>query len=137
AVRRRRAEVEVDRRLLYVQPDPEAPARERGQEPAPGWIRTFWGGISAIPSHEPIFDQLLRIMERNGRVAAVREIIESNFGWVRGRVEEPLHGGSLADALGDADDALLLDLRDAATTAANADVGHGYATYVRLKIRAV
>ena len=137
AIRGRRADVEVERRLLYVQPDPRAPERRRGQEPAPGWIRTFWGGTSAIPSHEPIFDQLLRIMERNERVAAIREIIESNFEWVRGRVEEPLAGGSLLAALPEADDALLLDLRNAATTAANAGLGHGYATYVRLKIRAV
>jgi patatin-related protein len=137
AMRSRRAEVEVERRLLYVQPDPRAPARHRGQEPAPGWIRSFWGGIAAIPSHEPIFDQLLRVLERNERVAAIREIIESSFEWVRGRVEEPLGDRSLADVLPDADDAFLLDLRNAATTAANADVGHGYATYVRLKIRAV
>ena len=137
AMRRRRAEVEVERRLLYVQPDPRAPARHRGQEPAPGWIRGFWGGISAIPSHQPIFDQLLRILEQNERVAAIRQIIESNFEWVRARVEEPLHGQSLDAVLEDADDALLLELRNAATTAANADVGHGYATYIRLKIRAV
>ena len=137
AIRGRRAEVEVDRRLLYLQPDPRAPERRRGQEPAPGWIPTFWGGISAIPAHEPIFDDLLGVMERNERVGAIREIIESNFEWVRDKVEQPLHGGSLDDALPQVDDALLLALRDAATTAANADVGHGYATYVRLKIRAV
>jgi patatin-related protein len=137
AIRRRRADGEVERRLLYVQPDPSAPTPLQGQQKAPGWIRTFWGGLSAIPSHEPIFEQLLRIMERNERVAAIREIIESNFAWVRGRVEEPLHGRSLVDALPGADDALLLELRNAATAAANADLGHGYATYVRLKIRAV
>jgi patatin-related protein len=136
-MRRRRAEVEVERRLLYVQPDPRAPARHRGQEPAPGWIRSFWGGIAAIPSHEPIFDQLLRVMERNERVTAIREIIESSFEWVRGRVEEPLGGRSLVDVLPDADDARLLELRNAATTAANAGAGRGYSTYVRLKIRAV
>ena len=137
AMRRRRAEVEVERRLLYVQPDPRAPAAHRGQEPAPGWIRSFWGGIAAIPSHEPIFDQLLRVMEQNERVVAIREIIESSFEWVRGRVEEPLGGRSLVDVLPGADDALLLDLRKAATTAANAGAGRGYSTYVRLKIRAV
>src|SRR5207253_1693692 len=69
AIKRRPAAVEVDRRLLYVQPDPRPPADSpRGR--VPGWLATLWGGISSIPANQPILDQLLDLMTFNERVRA-------------------------------------------------------------------
>jgi patatin-related protein len=137
AIRARRADVEVDRRLVYVQPDPKAPKDEAKQEPEPGWVATLWGGFAAIPAREPILDDLLEVLKRNERVQTIREIIESSFGDVRKRLERPQDVGDLEALVQHADAARLVEVRGAATEAANADVGHGYGTYVRMKIRSV
>jgi len=137
AIRARHADVEVDRRLLYVQPDPRALERHRGQEPAPGWVPNFWGGFAAIPRREPIVDDLRDVMRLNERVSTIRDIIEVSFGDVRSRIEALPDLTNLDAVLPGADDAKLLAIRAAATAAANEDIGDGYATYVRMKIRSV
>jgi patatin-related protein len=137
-IRARRADVEVDRRLLYVQPDPRSPKDEPGQKDPPGWVPTVWGGMASIPSREPILDDLLQVMRLNERVDTIRQIIESSFGDVRERIEALLPKRSSLEALLTKEDtARLLAVRAKATEQANVDVGHGYATYVRMKIRSV
>jgi patatin-related protein len=134
AMRRRSASGQVERRLLYVQPDPRGKAVKKG---APGWVATALGGFATIPSQQPILDQLLDVLELNERVATIRQIIESSFGRIQGKVEK-LPGSQRLDALLDAADAAALQaVRDAATAEANREIGPGYTTYVRTKIRAV
>jgi patatin-related protein len=137
AIRTRRASGEVERRLLYVQPDPRRPTADRGKEPEPGWIASFARGAAAIPQKEPILDDLLNVMQLNERVRTIREIIESSFDDVQRRLEKLLGSQPLEHFLASADDAALQALRDEATDKANAEVGHGYTTYVRTKIRSV
>jgi patatin-related protein len=134
AVRRRSASGEVERRLLYVQPDPRGKAVKEG---APSWPATALGGFATIPAQQPILDQLLDVAKLNDRVTTIRQIIESSFGHVRAKVEK-LPGSEKLDALLDTADAKALQaVRDAATDEANREIGPGYTTYVRTKIRAV
>jgi patatin-related protein len=147
AIRRRPAAVEVDRRLLYVEPDPRPPAGPEGR--TPGWPATVAAGMSAIPAKEPILDQLLALMTFNERVRTIRDIIEISFDTVRTRVSE-LAASLTADgraASDKVDIAALLDqpsdrleaVRRGITDAAhaNANATDGYPTYARIKIESV
>ena len=77
-IRKRPAEAEVDRRLLYIEPDPHgATAREGGSSP-----NTFHGALGAlttIPRSEPILDDLLVVEAHNQLVRRIRDVIETNF----------------------------------------------------------
>lgn len=137
AIHRRSASGQVERRLLYVQPDPRGKMAKKRRKGGPAWPATALGGFATIPSQEPILDQLLDVMELNERVATIRQIIESSFGKVQSTLAGLAAPRSLARVVDVADPAAFQALRDAATEAANQGIGPGYTTYVRTKIRAV
>jgi patatin-related protein len=113
AIRRRPATSEVDRRLLFIEPDPTSqpaapapPPRSRSRflarfrhqgandaaslphgPPPPSWVATLWGALSTIPGREPIIDDLLDLAQRNETVARIRDIIETSFDEIAHRVK--------------------------------------------------
>ncbi len=74
AIAEKPAEVEVDRRLIYLEPDPtyKPPAADA---PEPSLIKTAWGGLSPIASYEPILDDILAVDRHNSCVRRVNEIV--------------------------------------------------------------
>ena len=112
AIRRRPAALQVDRRLIFIEPDPTSqpatpapPRRPRRRflarfwpkgasdtastpngPPPPSWVATLWGALSTIPGREPIIDDLLDLAQRNETVARIRDIIETSFDEVAERV---------------------------------------------------
>lgn len=81
---------EVDRRLIYLQPDPAtAPTSPSADEIK--YLKTIWGALSAIARTEPIGDDFANIEEFNTRVRLAGGIID--------RVRD-LHGEQLADLPG-------------------------------------
>jgi patatin-related protein len=138
AIRRRAASVQVDRRLLYIEPDPVAdgPAPARSAEEAPGWVKTILASLSSVPAGQPILDELNDLAERNRVVRRIRDVIETNFAPVKTEVEAiaARHGLSLA-TLSAATPASTLDaLRVDISVAASRQAGFGYASYVRLRV---
>src|ERR671936_149569 len=89
AIRQKHAEVEVDRKLLYLEPDPGGPA-----PPAPGkapeTIAAVLGAVSGIPRREPILDDLLEVTRLNERVQRIRDIVEVSFDRVALKIDETL-----------------------------------------------
>jgi patatin-related protein len=103
--------VQVDRRLLFIEPDPISqmaqpapPPRRRfwvrcwhkgasaaagapNGPPPPSWVATIWGALSAIPGRQPIVDNLVDLAQRNETVARIRDIIETSFDEVAERVK--------------------------------------------------
>jgi patatin-related protein len=88
-ISRRRADLPVDRRLFYVEPDPglQPLVREPGAAGAPleppAWtppverpdpLETVRAALLGLPRSEPIRDDLLALIERNREIARVREI---------------------------------------------------------------
>jgi patatin-related protein len=80
------AETEVDRRLLYIEPDPYAPAPAAEGTPAeaeipavPGMIQTVWRGLSTIPRNEPILSDLLRIRGHNQSIDEMEGIVDAAY----------------------------------------------------------
>ncbi len=51
---------EVDRRIIYIDPDPEGGDLERAGAP-PGFLQTIRGALSDIPRNEPVRDELAEI----------------------------------------------------------------------------
>jgi hypothetical protein len=89
--------VEVDRRLLYLEPNPTDPQRDAKQR-APNPIFTVLSSASGIPRNEPILDEMLAIGAHNERVRQLRDIIETNWDAVSACVENALEGANLANA---------------------------------------
>ncbi|MFC7334797.1 patatin-like protein [Rhodocista pekingensis] len=120
---------EVDRRIVYVDPNP-APPGDNGRRGPPGFFRTLKGALSDIPRNEPVRDELAAIAERNARVARLRGVLEGARPRVEALVARVL-GGTPPEA---PTYAQMRAWRDAAGSLAAADAGFAYEAYLRLKI---
>src|SRR5262249_50088425 len=76
AIRGRPAYREVDRRVVYVDPNPTA-ADATPRHGMPGFFATLRGSLSQIPLSEPVTDELGYIAQLNERARRLRGIIES------------------------------------------------------------
>jgi patatin-related protein len=135
AIGERRADSEVARRLLYLEPDPGEVARERPR-PDPTTLAAALGALSGIPRHEPILDDLLDVVAHNERVQRIRDIIETSFDDVA-RLVRDVVGHDLTQLPPSADDALWKQWNVAVNERARQDAGFGFATYIRLKLSGV
>jgi patatin-related protein len=123
AVAGKPAATQVDRRLLFIEPDPASP----GPGPdgsTPGFRGTIWAGLSKLPRRQPIGDALDELMAYNTRVRRVKQMI--------GAVED--------EVLATVAPLLPLDYA-AANQAANAGAirasTFGFQAYLRLKLLSV
>src|SRR5262245_39526469 len=134
ALTKRRADVEVDRRLLYLEPDPgERVLAENGKpKPAPGTLPAIMGAVTGLPRHEPILDDLLAVRVHNNRVERIREVIETSFEGVATFVEDVV--GPAEEIPEDAESAKLVEWSTKINERTIEEAGLAYATYLRLKI---
>jgi patatin-related protein len=135
AIRAKPADVEVDRRLLYLEPDPGSPGRPP-ERPEPSPFSTVFGAVSGIPRKEPLLEDLLVVATFNERVARVRDIIEVSFEKIAERVPTVI-GQRLEELPDDPGAELLGEWSRKVHEAAAQDAGFGYATYIRLNIASV
>jgi patatin-related protein len=134
AIRERPADVQVDRRLLYLEPDPGvglSPTRR----PAPNMVAAALGGLTGLPRSEPILDDLVEVGALNERVRRIQDIIETSWDAIDARVREI--AGPLDAVPKDPNDPKLAEIRKKTTEEAQRNAGFSYATYVRLKISGV
>ncbi len=132
---RRSADVEVERRLLYLEPDPgevSVPVPDAPARAAPGTIEAAIGAASGVPRREPILDDLLDVEAHNERVGLIRDVIETNFDLVASILEETL--GPLNQLLSHPDLETLAAWNTAAHAKAVEQAGPAYSSYLRLKI---
>lgn len=136
AIGQRRAWTEVDRRLLFVEPDPNDGAGIAYGE-APTWHGTILGGYAGIPRKEPLIDDFLWLAERNRAVARVRDVIETSFPDVSAEVGELVNGalGPLPEEAPTGDE--LARWRQQVERRAAQNGGFAYTSYLRLRIRDV
>jgi patatin-related protein len=123
AVAGKPAATQVDRRLLFIEPDPARP----GSPPdgaTPGFAATIWAGLSKLPRRQPIGDALDELTAYNQRVRRVKQMI--------GAVED--------DVLITVVPLLRLDYAAANKAANSGAIGaspYGFQAYLRLKLLAV
>ena len=125
---------EVDRRVVFVEPDPEETATApRRPGAVPGFFRTLLAALAHIPRQEPVRDELAEIAEANRRLRRLKDVVET----VRPEVAR-LVEGLIADIPRGGFDAGRLDaLRDAANSLAVREAGFTYRGYLGLKLGGV
>ena len=131
AIRQRPADVEVDRRLLYLEPDPGDDLRPT-HHGAPSTLTAAIGGLTGLPRSEPILDDLVEVGALNERVRRITDIIDTGWPTVEARVREI--AGPLPEIPEDPDSPELAQIRARLDEEARRRAGFSYATYVRLKI---
>ena len=128
--------MEVDRRLLYLEPDPGDAMRRGRAEPKPGTLAAAIGGLTGLPRAEPILDDLVEVGALNERVRRIADIVETSWDTVEERVREII--GPLPESIPeDPASPELADIRKRLDEEARTSAGFSYATYVRLKISGV
>ncbi len=133
-IHRRPADSEVDRRLLYIEPDPGGLAQAQGGED-PETLPAAIGALTTIPRSEPILDDLLEVAAHNERVAQIRDVIETNFAPVAQLVEDQVSLATIVDQ--PPTQWPWDDWNQAINAVSAANAGLGYATYMRLKLSKV
>lgn len=132
AIRGRPAYRQVDRRLVYIDPDPVSNARTPNGR-MPGFLGTLKGALSDIPRNEPISDELESVNGFNEHSRRLRSIIDSARPQIARLVTE-LAETPPEDALSAAQ---IHAWREAVSARAAKDAGYAYEGYVRLKLDAV
>lgn len=132
AIKDRRARTEVDRYLVYLEPDPHPlePRTEAPKKPPP--LSLVVGALSGLPRSEPILDELHDVLVRNQQVRAVRDVIETNWDTVADLVTDKIEG--LADPPADPGVDQLKEWNQTIHEEAVAQNRLGQPGYVRLKI---
>ncbi len=132
AIRNRPAYRQVDRRLVYIDPDPvQPPPPPSGR--VPGFFATLKGALSDLPRNEPISDELDFVAGFNERVRRLRAIVDSARPQIA-RMVTALAESSIEAPFSVAQ---IHAWREAANARAAQDAGFAYQGYVRLKLDSV
>jgi patatin-related protein len=132
AIRQKRADVEVDRKLLYLEPDPGTTTTPEASGRAPQTIAAVLGASSGIPRREPILDELLEVAQLNERVQRMRDVVDMSFDRIAEQVDEILK--KVLDSGTAPPREAVAGWQRQLTEAAREDAGTAYVTYVRSKI---
>jgi len=132
AIRGRPAYREVDRRVVYIDPNP-APAGSAIHHGVPGFFSTLKGALSDIPLAEPITEELNRIARFNERARRLRAIIESARPQISRLVAEVMDTNDNGPVTHDR----IKGWREQANVKAARDAGFAFEAYVRLKLASV
>ena len=133
SVRGRPAFREVDRRIVYIDPDPKGGNVDHGGAP-PGFFQSIIGAASEIPRNQPVRDELASLHELSERVRRYRQIVSAARPHVTRRVEA-LFGRRTESETLTADQ--LIEMRERANAAAAIEAGYSYDGYIQLKVAAV
>jgi patatin-related protein len=128
AIRRKPAHSEIERWVLYLDPDPAGPYQRRTGLPRP--LETIVGAIAGLPRKQPILDSLIEIEAMNERVREVRDVIEASFQNIHKQVER-LAPDALHIAL---DAAAFHEQQRLLVAQARNELGIGYLPYLRARI---
>jgi len=132
SLRGRPAYREVDRRIVYIDPDPEGGHLEAGGMP-PGFFHTIRGALSDIPRNQPVRDELESVHEFSERVRQYRRIVAATRPHVAARVRELIESGPQIAPSPHA----LAQWRDVANTQSALEAGYAYDGYIQLKVMSV
>ncbi|MAL77720.1 MAG: hypothetical protein CMN55_01175 [Sneathiella sp.] len=129
AIRHQVAYRNVDRRLIYIDPNPGEEAPHINRE-APKFLNTLLGSLSSLPRNQPIRDDLAFVASYNDRVRRVKLMIES----ARDRINATVD--AIAAEAADSGPEGVREARKRAHRSVMREVGLFYEGYLDLKIEA-
>jgi patatin-related protein len=132
AIHGRPAYRQVDRRLVYIDPDP-ASASASARREVPGFFATLKGAMSDIPRNQPVTDELGWVFAFNDEVRQLNAIIDGARPSIH-RLLARVIADSLERPAG-ADQ--IRAWREQANAHVAQDAGFAYQGYVRLKLASV
>jgi patatin-related protein len=75
---RRRADVPVDRKLIYIEPSPEHPELERLPQEKPDVVENVAAAVLTLPRYETIREDLERVVQRNRLIERVERVLQGH-----------------------------------------------------------
>jgi len=132
SIRGRPAYREVDRRIVYIEPDPKG-GRIENAGAAPGFFQTIRGALSDIPRNQPVRDELESLHDFSERVRRYRQIVAATRPHVAARITKLF---DVSQGIAPTPHALA-NLRDQANSTAAVEAGYAYDAYVQLKVSSV
>lgn len=130
AIQGRPAFREVDRRIIYIDPNPERLIVPPTGAP-PSLLNTIRGAMSNIPMNEPMHDDLTDIQVYNQQIRTIRTVIDHAKPEIEELVAEI--SGNTLDNITDAGQ--ITYLRIIANIKTVTGAGFSYGGYARLKVR--
>jgi patatin-related protein len=127
-VRERPAYRDVDRRLVFIEPDPERSSAPPGGD-VPSFIRTLEGAIFEIPLHTPIYHELARVQQFNETTERMRAVLKAAYPELAGFVT------TVTERVPSTEDAgrTVEFWREAANKLAAKEASYAYQVYARFK----
>ena len=132
AIHGRPAYRQVDRRLVYIDPDP-TPLAALPRQTIPGFFSTLRGAMSDIPRTQPVTDELTWVTEFNDLVGRLRAIIDNARPHVSDLVDATI-AMPLDQPIAEAQ---LRSWREQVNATVARNAGFAYEGYVRLKLASV
>jgi patatin-related protein len=136
AIKQKPAEYQVDRKLLYLEPDPGGRGRQAASLKEPNPIATILAAVSGIPRKEPILDDILAVSRQNERVRRIRDVIETTFAPIAAEIAK-IVGPDLTALAEGSDPEQLNEWRTQINEKATEAAGFAHATYIRSKVSGV
>ncbi|MCF8473471.1 MAG: patatin-like protein [Emcibacter sp.] len=130
AIHGRPAFREVDRRIVYIDPNPERYKISPNGAP-PSLLNTIKGSLSDIPMNEPIHDDLANIKSHNEKVKTIKTVIDHAKADIEELVTEI--SGNTLNSISSIEE--IAYLRIIANIKSVTDSGFSYSGYARLKLR--
>lgn len=130
AIHDRPAFREVNRRVIYIDPNPERLKLKPNGAP-PAMLNTLKGAMSDIPMNEPMHDDLLEIHDHNQKVITIKAVVDS----VKPSVQKLVYTVSPKNIKKNTTTKQLTQWRELASARAVTEAGYSYEAYARLKIR--
>lgn len=130
AIHDRPAFREVERRVIYIDPNPER-VKARATGAPPSLLNTMKGAMSDIPMNEPIHDDLQDIHIYNQQVNTIKDVVDS----VRPSVEKLVYDVCPKKLKKITSVKDLTAWRSLSSARAVTEAGYSYEAYARLKIR--
>jgi len=132
ALANRQAFREVDRRIIYVDPDPESGELERGGA-SPGFFQTIRSSLSDIPRNEPVRDELAEINQISRQNHLYREVVKATRPHIETAISRIFTSGIPATPTARE----IAVLRETANKHAAEDAGYAYDGYIQMKVLSV
>ena len=129
ALNHRPADRQVDRCIVYIEPDPNIDSVEEPDRNL-GYLSTIRAAVSSIPRNQPILDELGQVVAQDARVQVNRRIVDANRPEIE-RIVAEVHAVHARQPM-TAD--LVEYLREAMADRAESDMGLAYHVYVQRRV---